>query len=338
MILFSDTTVLGRASRVGAKPWLLFFGTAAGLAFSAPSASGQSEDAPEFVKSDGQLDSEEEKTFTEATFSESTEDMNDTPSVNFLGLDAAPLVGSLVTDRPDFTESALAVPRGRVQLEAGYTFTSDKEDGVRTKDHTFPELLLRVGLVDDVELRVAWSGWSLTRKEFNAKNDVGRTVKMHTRDNGGTDMNLGFKFHLLNQNGWVPEFGVIVSADLPTGASGKTSGDSDPNLGLLWSYDLTDDLGIAGNVNFAVPTSEKGRFLQTSASVSMGYSLTDELGAYVEYYGFYNNDRNTDAAHYANGGVTYLITDNFQVDVRVGAGLNEEADDFFVGTGFAWRF
>ncbi len=295
--------------------------------FSSASVNGQTEDA-------SAPPAEEEEAFE----TESIEALDETPSVNFFGLDAAPLVGSLVTDRPDFTESTLTVPRGRFQLEAGYTFTSDKEDGVRTKDHTFPEVLLRVGLVDDVELRIGWSGWSLSREEFRERNEAGRTVKMHTRDNGGTDMNIGFKFHLLDQDEWIPDFGIIIAADLPTGASGKTSGDVDPLLGLLWAYDLTDELALAGNVNFAVPTSEKGRFFQTSASVSLAFSLTDDLGAYVEYYGFYNNDRNTDAAHFANGGFTYLITDNFQVDVRVGAGLNEEADDFFVGTGFAWRF
>ena len=32
-------------------------------------------------------------------------------------------IGPLVTDRPDFTESAVGVPIGRVQIEAGYTWT-----------------------------------------------------------------------------------------------------------------------------------------------------------------------------------------------------------------------
>jgi len=259
-------------------------------------------------------------------------------TTNFLGLDAAPLRGSLVTDRPDFTESTVTIPRGRAQLEAGYTFTYDKEKDVRTKDHTFPELLLRVGLADDLELRIGWAGWSLAREMTHEPSRAGRRVSVESRDNGGTDMSLGLKFHLLDQDGWVPDFGVIVAADLPTGAGGKTSGDVDPFLGLLWAYDLTDRWALAGNVNLAVPTSERGRFFQTSASVSAAFALTDELGAYVEYFGFYPNDRGADAAHSLNGGFTYLITDNFQIDVLAGFGLNEEADDFFAGAGFAWRF
>lgn len=35
---------------------------------------------------------------------------------------------------------------------------------------------------------------------------------------------------------------------------------------------------------------------------------------------------------------TFLVTDNFQIDARVGVGLNAEADDVFTGVGFAWRY
>ena len=72
--------------------------------------------------------------------------------------------------------------------------------------------------------------------------------------------------------------------------------------------------------------------------MSAGYTLTDWLGTYVEYFGFYPSDRWTDCAHFLNGGFTFPITDNLQFDVRAGVGLNEEADDFFTGAGLAMRF
>jgi len=259
-------------------------------------------------------------------------------SRNWLGLEAAPLDEPLVTDRPDFTESSVTVPFGRTQLESGYTYTYDSGDGVRTEDHTYPEALLRIGLVEDVELRLGWAGWSHSQESFRERNDVGRSVQVTEPDDGGNDMTAGFKLHFLDQVGLVPDMGVIVDLSLPTGASGQTSGDVDPGIKLLWSYDLTDAVAVAGNVNMAVPTSDDGRFFQTSASLSMGCSITDRLGGYVEYYGFYPNDRGQSDAHYANGGFTYLITDNFQVDIRAGLGLNDEADDFFTGVGFAYRF
>jgi hypothetical protein len=81
-----------------------------------------------------------------------------------------------------------------------------------------------------------------------------------------------------------------------------------------------------------------GRFVQSSASISLGVSLTDDVGAYAEYFGFYPASRGADCSHTANGGLTWRLTDNLQLDWRAGFGLNEEADDFFTGVGFAIRF
>ena len=263
---------------------------------------------------------------------------NERRTVNYFGLPAAPIDGPLVTDRPDFTESTVTVPDGRIQLEAGYTYTYDSGDGVRTQDHTYPEILLRVGLREDVELRLEWTGWSHVEEVFRERNDAGRRVKVRDRNDGGNDMNIGLKFHLIDQDGWVPDFGIIVDADVPTGANGQTSGDVDPAVKLLWAYDLTDKLALAGNVNFAAPTSDTGRFFQASSSLSLAAGITERLGGYVEYFGFYPGERGQGDTHFVNGGFTYLITNNFQVDIRVGMGLNDEADDLFTGLGFAWRF
>lgn len=42
--------------------------------------------------------------------------------------------------------------------------------------------------------------------------------------------------------------------------------------------------------------------------------------------------------HYFNGGLTFLVNDDIQWDVRAGKCLNDAADDYFVGTGLSIRF
>ncbi len=265
-------------------------------------------------------------------------DAESSPShTNIFDLAAAPIDDELVTDRPDFTESTQTVPRGRGQLELGYTYTYDSGGGVRTQDHTWPEALLRLGLADGVELRLAWPGWSHTEEMYKERIDD-RWTRVENRTDGCNDTNIGLKFHLREQQDLLPDMGIIVEMSLPSGAGDQSSGDVDPALKWLWSYDLTDRLAIAGNVNLAVPTSEQGRFFQTSASLSVATALTDRLGSYIEYFGFYPADRGNADSHYLNGGFTYLITNNLQADVRVGIGLNEEADDLFSGVGLSWRF
>ncbi len=249
----------------------------------------------------------------------------------------APSTEPIVTDRPDFTEATATVPWGHVQLEGGYTFTYDDERGHRVSEQTVPEFLLRVGLSDSLELRTGWTGMSLTEDLFVERNDAGRRVHREVHDDGGADLTTGVKLLLQKQNGLRPELSVIGELSLPTGTDSKSSRDVDPQVKGLWSYELTERLGVAGNINLGLPT-EESRFVQTSASISLGARLTDRLTTYVEYFGFYPNHPGSDCAHYVDGGVALQINSNLQLDFRIGAGLNEEADDVFTGVGFAIRW
>ncbi|MBL8851755.1 MAG: transporter [Planctomycetaceae bacterium] len=41
--------------------------------------------------------------------------------------------------------------------------------------------------------------------------------------------------------------------------------------------------------------------------------------------------------HYFDGGFTVKLTPDVQCDIRAGNGLNDAADDYFIGTGLSWR-
>ncbi len=269
---------------------------------------------------------------------EDQEAQGDGPGPTTAG-DVDPMDEPLITDRPDFTESTDAVPAGHVQIEAGYTFTYDRDGSDRVRDHTAPELLLRIGVVEDFEIRIGWDGYSWSDNRSEEKRGGGRRVTVDDWTQGANDISLGFKYKFFDQDGSVPHFGVIGEISVPSGSGDVSSSDVDPAIILLWAYDLTDVFSIAGNVGFAYPNDiETGRSFQTSASLAGALALTDRLGTYIEYYGFYPNTEDEDAAHYINGGFTYLINNNFQIDWRIGAGLNNEADDFFTGVGVAVRF
>ena len=139
------------------------------------------------------------------------------------------------------------------------------------------------------------------------------------------------------QRGWRPHWGLIAEVSLPSGSAGRTSGDVDPALKLLWAYDLTERVSLGGNLNVAVPTEGGHRFVQASASFTVAVALTATVGSYVEYFGFYPGSDGEDATHVLNGGFTFLVTDDFQIDIRAGFGINEEAEDFLAGVGFSFR-
>lgn len=245
------------------------------------------------------------------------------PSV--LMAETAPINEALISDRPDFTESTSTVPPAHLQLEAGYTFTQDSAAGATERGHALPEALLRIGLSDNIEARIAWEG-AIIEDPANGKNS-----------HGSSDMSLGAKVGLGEISG--VNISTIVDMEVPTGSENRTADRVQPGAKLLWSADINDALAVAGNFNYASRVSDGDRFNEWAASLSFGTAFTDQLGAYLEYFGIYPDSTPVaNVESYLNGGVTYLINNDLQLDARIGTGLNDNAADLFSGVGFVWRY
>ncbi len=240
----------------------------------------------------------------------------------------------LASDRPDFTEASSTVGRGRVQLEAGYTIVSDRAGGVSTTSHSYPEALLRVGaLANWLEFRV---GQNLGNVRSGSADGVFSSA-------GAEDLYLGIKFGLAEQMGVLPETALVVQAQVPTGHHDFSAGRVLPGLNLLYGWGVIEDrLSFAGSsqANRAIDDAAHG-YVELAQSLTVGYTLTKQLGAYTEWFAFFPAGAASPgvvAQHYVNAGFTYRLTPNVQFDIRSGLGLSRAADDFFAGSGFAVRF
>ena len=239
----------------------------------------------------------------------------------------------LETDRPDFVEASSLVPRGRVQLESGYTFVQDRAGGIEATAHAVPQFVWRIGLTERFEARIVWDAGYLFERE------VDRGAGTVTKRSGGGDMDLGLKTALLKPNGWIPEACLISTLSVPTGADEYRSRKTQPKFNLLYGWDLTDDLSFAGSTGLQYLFADDDNFTQISQAFTTGYSLTEKLGMYVEWFSFYYDGADGGKPqHYADSGFTYKFTPNFQIDIRAGIGLNDAADDFFTGAGYAIRW
>src|SRR5262249_7825586 len=95
-------------------------------------------------------------------------------------------------DRPDFTEATTTVGLGRVQLETGYTFLHDTFAGTRTNGHSYPESLLRIGMLAE------WFEFRIGQNFGNVRTTVPRDVSVLGIDevsaqSGAEDLYLGIK-------------------------------------------------------------------------------------------------------------------------------------------------
>ena len=91
-------------------------------------------------------------------------------------------------------------------------------------------------------------------------------------------------------------------------------------------------------MNRAADQTTGNFYSEFAQSQTIGYSLSERLGLYTEWFYFAPSGADTDHnQQYGNAGFTFLVNDNLQLDIRAGVGLNAAADDFFTGAGLSWR-
>lgn len=225
----------------------------------------------------------------------------------------------LVTDRPDFTEATVTVGKGVAQIEFGYTYIDTGDSDV----HSLGEPLLRYGILAEwLELRLA----------IFPLEEGG--------DTGFSDLYFGFKIALTPQEGLLPEMAIIPQTFAPTGSQAFTNDNWEPGINWIYGWEINDFISTAGSTQINRRYEDNGNdFLRLAQSWTVALSLTEKIGAYTEWFALFPMESNgAENEHYINGGLTYLLNNDMQFDVRVGWGLNDAAEDFFAGAGLSVRF
>lgn len=234
----------------------------------------------------------------------------------------------LVTDRPDQTESSETVRPGYVQLEFGWTHVEDN-DGADVTADSFPQTLVRLGVLDNLELRFGFDGYT-----WEDIDGLGA-------DDGAGDLDIGLKWKMWEEAGWRPQTAVLAGTSVPAGQEPFSSERFDPSVRLACSHTVSERLSLGYNVAgiWSSELNDAGR-RETDASVAysavLGIALSGPLGTFVEFFGQAPTDGGK-PANSLDAGLTYLLADNLQVDVLGGVGVSEAADDWFIGAGLVWR-
>lgn len=238
----------------------------------------------------------------------------------------AQTAGDLVTDRPDQTESPLAVAPGYVQLELGWSYV---EAGT-VRLHSLPGTLARIGLARGLEARLGFAGWRhLEVSEAEATQGVG-------------PLGLGVKGELLRGEGLKPAVALLGEVLLPTAAEGLGPTRVDPAVRLALAHELGEVVSVGYNVGVAwlserSEARESRTFSQGLYTLSLGFALGRRVGAFAEAFGTVPLSDESFAAHLVDGGFTLLVLPNLQLDLSAGVGLDSDADDWFVGAGASLR-
>lgn len=224
------------------------------------------------------------------------------------------LAQELVTDRPDFTESAVVVPVRSIQIETGVTYADEQDDEVVSG----PELLVRWGLADRLELRFG----------------LPDRIEPNSSRSGTSDASFGAKFEFgATASGW--QRAIIAGTSLPTGDPGFTSDEFDPEVIFVLGRDLSDLWSFGTQLGVGRVTEEGDRLTSFGATAVFGRAVGDRYGLFAELA--IEEIEGSDSSVILHHGYTALLRANLQVDVHFGWGVSDGAPDFLAGVGLSWR-
>jgi hypothetical protein len=237
------------------------------------------------------------------------------------------------TDRDSFTPATTTAGPGRLILETAYSFIDNR---AVPETHSFPELLGRYGVADWLELRLGWNY------------EVGGASNTVSGSAGGDDfleeptveeesqLSYGAKVYLSNQEVWLPQSAVIVAAGTPT--SGKETATQLVTT-YVFGWQFANDWKWDSAIRYGYDSAEGDHFNVWAPSSVLKVPLIEHWVAHAEYFGAFTDGRESERVlHYVSPGVHYLVTPDFEIGVRVGWGLNDQAANFFSNAGLGLRF
>jgi hypothetical protein len=218
-----------------------------------------------------------------------------------------------------------------VIYETSYSFIQNRSTA---NDHSFPEIITRIGVGKRLELRLGWN------YEIGGGGDVSNGDPGALPEERGStresQMLYGLKYALSEQQGWIPRTATIIQATTPTSGPNNFT---DFDAAYVCGWKFYRDWQLTSSIRF-IPTRDNGdHFNQWAPSVVLQIPLADRWAVHGEYFGILTSGQATDTnAHYFSPGVHYLISPNCEVGVRVGWGLTQDAASFFSNVGIGLRF
>jgi len=224
---------------------------------------------------------------------------------------------SFPTDRPGNVWGTEVLPFNRCSWENGFSYERNFED----RTIALPSTIFRWGVFHNVEFRI---GTDLQLFEESP---------YETKLLGMTPLTIGTKIHCWDGMGALPSIAFLAQLQSPhVGSADLLPDHLAPAMYLIFENDINDWFAICYNVGAewdgvtATPTTFLG--------LNLGFSITDDLGAYVETFNYLHPDGNQ---YMTEIGFTFTPIPRLQLDVEADFDVQNMKDYFRVGCGIAWR-
>jgi hypothetical protein len=251
------------------------------------------------------------------------------------------LMREMSTDRPDTTESPHTVDAGHFQIEFSFVdWTQDRrnEDRVTTRSLAVAPVLMKFGVLNNVDVQIGLEPYTHTRTRDRAAGDTevagcfGDTlvrVKLNVWGNDASDETMGGT-----------SLAVMPFVSVPTATDGLGSGHTDWGIIVPFGLELPGEFDLGAMIEFDVSRSaaDDRSVVDFVHTITIGHALAGDLSGYVEYAGFANLNHDEHYRGYLDVGLTYALTRDVQLDAGARFGLTEASDDIGLFVGMSLRF
>ena len=235
----------------------------------------------------------------------------------------------LETDRDSFTFAPTTAGRDLSILESSYSFIDNRTG---PEAHSVPETLLRRGVGDRLELRLG----------FNY--EAGGPGTVSGSEVGGQDIETedesrvlyGVKVETSDQEGWLPRSAAVVQGYTPTYGPSTVS---TVVVGESWGWRFANGWEWTSAMRYGTGFDKGDAFNQWAPSTVVKAPVGERWNVHVEYFGILSTGKEEPVdAQFASFGGHVLVTEDFEVGLRVGWGLTDSSPNFFTNFGIGVRY
>ncbi len=237
----------------------------------------------------------------------------------------------LVPDRPGFYCGSQALLPGVFHIETGVAFDRLSADQLKI-DSLLAPVVLRFGLFDHFELRLAAA--AIPKIEETSMGD-------RSEQSGFSSPAVGLKWQFAEggESAAQPSMAFLFSLNLPAGSREFRPDRPEPSFNFASDFFLDDQTTLTTNlgVNLPFDSAQEEQFAEVFFAAALGRSFTSRAAWFVEIAGAAPRLDGSEAVAVVDGGLTYLLSNDLQLDVSLTRGLTQAASDWIVAGGISIR-
>lgn len=233
------------------------------------------------------------------------------------------------TDRDTYSFAPSTAGPGLSITEMSYSFIDNRRG---PEAHSFPELLVRRGIGERFELRLGFN-YEAGGPGLVSGTEVGGEDLMPEYE---SRMLYGAKVETSDEEGWIPRSAFVIQGFTPVYGP---STQSTMLVGEAWSWRFGNGWEWRSAMRYGTGWAEADAFDQWSPSTALRVPVGERWNVHAEYFGIVSSGKEKPIdLQYGSIGGHVLLTEDVELGLRVGWGLNDTSPAFFSNLGVGLRY